>query len=83
MPGLVISGLVNMQSLRALHAVPRQVGFQEKPVLDRFHPFTKDIGKMVDAASVPAHLVQAMLFMTSGRPGLVLLGYPVNNISQH
>ena len=78
-PALVISGQVNMrESLDSLHAAPRQVGFQETPVVECFRPFTKYIAKMADAASVPAHLARAMLAMTSGRPGPALLDYPVN-----
>ena len=78
-PALVISGQVNMsESLDAITARPRQVGFQETPVIDCYRPFTKYAAKITEAAALPRHLHAAVASMTDGRPGPALLDFPVN-----
>jgi acetolactate synthase-1/2/3 large subunit len=78
-PALFISGQVNMkESLDGITARPRQVGFQETPVVDCFRPFTKYAAKITDVRDVNRHLQVALQLMTSGRPGPSLLDYPVN-----
>ena len=80
LPALFISGQVNMmESLDALkEAVPRQVGFQETPVVDCFKPFTKYCAKVRDIGELPDNLAKFFKSAISGRKGPSLLDFPVN-----
>lgn len=78
-PALFISGQVNMrESLDAIHAKPRQVGFQETPVIECFRPFTKYIQKIRSTNEVAFALREAVRMMQGGRKGPSLLDIPVD-----
>lgn len=78
-PCLVISGQVNTnESLDSIQAKPRQVGFQEMPVVDMFKHCTKYCENIKDAADV-YHVFQAALdCMLTGRKGPAVIDFPVN-----
>jgi len=78
-PALFISGQVNMrESLDSIRAKPRQVGFQEMPVVDCFRPFTKYIQKVTTTDELAPALTEAVRMMMHGRKGPSLVDIPVN-----
>lgn len=78
-PALFISGQVNMkESLDSITSKPRQVGFQETPIVDCIRPFTKYVQKIVDVCDVAHQLASAVRAMNHGRRGPSLLDIPVN-----
>lgn len=78
-PALFITGQVNVkESLDSVTCKPRQIGFQETPVVDCFRPFTKHIAKLSTIDDVASNLLASMQAALSGRKGPVLLDFPVS-----
>jgi acetolactate synthase I/II/III large subunit len=77
-PCLFITGQVSTyESIDSIQSNPRQLGFQEMPVVDSFRPFTKFI-KKINLDTVNEDLHQAIISTFEGRPGPSLLDFPVN-----
>ena len=78
-PCLFITGQVSTyESLDFIDTKPRQLGFQEMPVVDSFKPFTKFIKKINNANDFKQDLQQALTRCFEGRPGPSLLDIPTN-----
>ena len=78
-PCLFITGQVSTyESIDSIEANPRQLGFQEMPVVDSFKSFTKYICKVTDATAFKESLVEAVSSALSGRFGPSLLDIPTN-----
>ncbi len=77
-PCLFITGQVSTyESIDSIKTNPRQLGFQEMPVVDSFLPFTKYI-KKISLDTISEDLHQAITSTFEGRPGPSLLDFPVN-----
>ena len=78
-PALFITGQVSTyESIQAADSSPRQVGFQEMPVVESFQHFTKFAKKVTDADELLVVAAEALLKATTGRKGPVLLDLPVD-----
>lgn len=78
-PCLFITGQVSTyESLDYIDAKPRQLGFQEMPVVDSFKPFTKFIKKITNVDTLKQDIQEALIKCTEGRPGPSLLDIPTN-----
>ena len=78
-PCLFITGQVSSkESLDAIQSRPRQVGFQEMPVVQMLKPFTKFASKIENLNEVPTIFSLALSEMSSGRKGPALVDFPVN-----
>lgn len=78
-PCLFITGQVSTyESIDSINTTPRQLGFQEMPVVESFVSFTKFITKVNDASQFPTILSKAIRLATEGRPGPSLLDIPTN-----
>lgn len=78
-PCLFITGQVSTyESIDSISTKPRQLGFQEMPVVESFAPFTKYINKVKDATKIPEALSKAIKLAMEGRPGPSLLDIPTN-----
>jgi acetolactate synthase-1/2/3 large subunit len=78
-PCLFITGQVSTyESLDFITSKPRQLGFQEMPVVDSFRPFTKFIKKVNDQTTFKQDLQTALNKCFEGRPGPSLLDIPTN-----
>ena len=78
-PAVFITGQVSSyESIDSIKENPRQLGFQETPVVDMFKPFTKYCVKINDANQIPKLLSEAMCEMHSDRFGPILIDLPVN-----
>lgn len=78
-PALFITGQVSTyESIEAADSSPRQVGFQEMPVVESFQHFTKFAKKITDADELLVVASEALLKATTGRKGPVLLDLPVD-----
>ena len=78
-PCLFITGQVSTyESLDFIDAKPRQLGFQEMPVVESFKPFTKFIKKVNDSQTFKSDLEQALNKCFEGRPGPSLLDIPTD-----
>jgi acetolactate synthase-1/2/3 large subunit len=78
-PAIFITGQVSTyESLDSINSAPRQVGFQETPIVDAFKPFTKYIVKVQSAETFDFHIKSAIKSAVSGRMGPVLLDLPVD-----
>ena len=78
-PCLFITGQVSTyESLDFIDAKPRQLGFQEMPVVESFKPFTKFIKKVNDLQTFKSDLEQALNKCFEGRPGPSLLDIPTD-----
>ena len=78
-PCLFITGQVSTyESLDFILSKPRQLGFQEMPVVDSFRPFTKFIKKVNDQTTFKQDLQTALTKCFEGRPGPSLLDIPTN-----
>jgi acetolactate synthase-1/2/3 large subunit len=78
-PCLFITGQVSTyESIDSIATNPRQLGFQEMPVVDSFAPFTKYSAKVNDATTFKDALNKAICLATEGRPGPCLLDLPTN-----
>lgn len=77
-PCLFITGQVSTyESINSIKSNPRQLGFQEMPVVDSFKPFTKYI-KQITTNTIKEDLQQAIYSIFEGRPGPSLLDFPVD-----
>lgn len=78
-PALFVTGQVNTnESLEAVKARPRQMGFQETPVISIFSSctlFSKKIEKVDDVAPTFSTALSAL---THRRPGPVHVDFPIN-----
>ncbi|KAI9010796.1 putative acetolactate synthase large subunit [Hyaloraphidium curvatum] len=78
-PALLLTGQVNVkESLRAVTARPRQVGFQEMPVVEAFGQFAKHAAHLASPDEVVTQLHKAMVSAMTGRRGPSVLDFPVN-----
>jgi len=78
-PCLFITGQVSTyESLDFIDVKPRQLGFQEMPVVESFKPFTKFIKKVNDSQTFKSDLEQALNKCFEGRPGPSLLDIPTD-----
>lgn len=78
-PCIFISGQVSSnESLDTISSCPRQVGFQEMPVVPMFKPFTKYCFKIDNVYDIPSVFSTALTNMMEGRKGPVLIDFPVN-----
>ena len=87
-PVLFITGQVNIrESLDSISAKPRQLGFQEMPVVDMVSSCTKYAAKVKRADEVGSIVSDALTAMQSGRRGPAVIDFPVNiqmeKISSH
>jgi acetolactate synthase-1/2/3 large subunit len=77
-PCLFITGQVSTyESIDCIESNPRQLGFQEMPVVDSFKPFTKFIKKLT-SNNFDQILKQAVESCTIGRFGPSLLDIPMD-----
>jgi acetolactate synthase-1/2/3 large subunit len=78
-PCLFITGQVSTyESLSSVSTNPRQVGFQEMPVVESFSHFTKYSKKIISSETVESDLEKALTLALTGRKGPVLLDLPVD-----
>jgi acetolactate synthase-1/2/3 large subunit len=78
-PCLFITGQVSTyESIDSIATNPRQLGFQEMPVVDSFAPFTKYIAKIDSVDCFEEALSKAVHLAIEGRPGPCLLDLPTN-----
>jgi acetolactate synthase-1/2/3 large subunit len=78
-PCIFITGQVSTyESLTSVTTNPRQVGFQEMPVVESFKHFTKYATKLDNAEDLENVLRDMFFSLKSNRPGPVLLDIPVN-----
>ena len=78
-PCLFITGQVSTyESLSSIKTQPRQVGFQETPVVDSFSYFTKYSKKITHAETIKEDLEKSLVLSLTGRKGPVLLDLPVD-----
>jgi acetolactate synthase-1/2/3 large subunit len=78
-PCLFITGQVSSkESLDTIQSRPRQVGFQEMPVVEMLQSFTKFATKIQNVDQVQDVFSSAISSMVSGRPGPALIDFPVN-----
>ena len=85
-PCLFISGQVNTnESLDSIVSKPRQLGFQETPVVETFKQCTLMCEKIKNSDELSDVFSRAAsLLLTSSRPGPVLIDFPVNlQMSKH
>jgi acetolactate synthase-1/2/3 large subunit len=78
-PALFVTGQVNTnESLESVKARPRQMGFQETPVVSIFSSctlFSKKIERLEDVASTFSHALECV---TRARLGPVHIDFPIN-----
>ncbi len=78
-PCLVISGQVNVsESLSSVQCSPRQVGFQEMPVVDMFKHCTVFCEQIKSPSDVSRVFSHAMSRIVSYRRGPAVIDFPVN-----
>lgn len=78
-PCLFITGQVSTyESLDFIDAKPRQLGFQEMPVVESFKPFTKFIKKINNPETFKSDLQEALNKCFEDRPGPSLLDIPTD-----
>jgi len=78
-PCIFITGQVSTyETINSVSTTPRQVGFQETPVVESFKHFTKYATILNDLKSIKSKIEQAYVAATTGRPGPVLLDFPVD-----
>ena len=78
-PAVFITGQVSSyESIDSIEENPRQLGFQETPVVDMFKPFTKYCKKITDVEQIKDVFANAIREMHSGRFGPVLIDLPVD-----
>jgi acetolactate synthase-1/2/3 large subunit len=78
-PCLFITGQVSTyESLSSVSTNPRQVGFQEMPVVESFSHFTKYSKKIISSETIESDLEKALTLALTGRKGPVLLDLPVD-----
>jgi acetolactate synthase-1/2/3 large subunit len=78
-PCLFITGQVSTyESIDSIEYTPRQLGFQEMPVVDSFKPFTKYIKKLTLKDDISFILKQSIESCFNGRFGPSLIDIPVD-----
>lgn len=78
-PAIFITGQVSTyESLESISTSPRQVGFQETPVVESFKYFTKYCKKITQLSEFETTAKAAIQHAISGRFGPVLLDIPVD-----
>ena len=78
-PAVFITGQVSSyESIDSIEENPRQLGFQETPVVDMFKPFTKYCKKITDVKQIEDVFTSAIREMHSDRFGPVLIDVPVD-----
>lgn len=78
-PCIFITGQVSTyETINSVSTAPRQVGFQETPVVESFKHFTKYSTILNDLETIKSKIEQAYTSAITGRPGPVLLDFPVN-----
>lgn len=78
-PCLVISGQVNVsESLLSVSCTPRQVGFQEMPVVDMFKHCTVFCEQIKNTNDVSRVFSEALSRINSNRKGPAVIDFPVN-----
>lgn len=78
-PVLFITGQVNAkESLDSIKSKPRQIGFQEMPIVSMVADCTKFSTKIENAQTVFAQFSTVLSAMVSDRPGPGLIDFPVN-----
>lgn len=78
-PAIFIAGQVSTyESLESISTNPRQVGFQETPVVESFKYFTKYCEKITQLSEFETSVKAALRHAISGRFGPVLLDIPVD-----
>jgi acetolactate synthase-1/2/3 large subunit len=74
---MFITGQVSTPGIR-LNKKIRQLGFQETDIVSMVEPITKYAVTIMKAEDIAYHLEKAVFFMTSGRPGPVVIDIPHN-----
>ena len=78
-PCLFITGQVSTyESISSVNTNPRQVGFQEMPVVESFSHFTKYSKRITSPETISIDLPEALKLALTGRKGPVLLDLPVD-----
>jgi acetolactate synthase-1/2/3 large subunit len=78
-PCLFLTGQVSTyESIDFIETKPRQLGFQETPIVEAFKPFTKYAKKITDPSTFKEDLQEALIASFEGRPGPILLDLPVD-----
>jgi acetolactate synthase-1/2/3 large subunit len=78
-PCIFITGQVSTyENVTSVSTSPRQVGFQETPVVESFKYFTKYSVVLDKVKNLKSELKRAIELAVSGRPGPVLLDFPVD-----
>jgi acetolactate synthase-1/2/3 large subunit len=78
-PCIFITGQVSTyETINSVSTTPRQVGFQETPVVESFKHFTKYSTILNDLETIKSKIEQAYTLAITGRPGPVLLDFPVD-----
>lgn len=78
-PCLFITGQVNVrESLDSIHSKPRQLGFQEMPIVSMVSECTKFSTKIRQTSEVADVFSHALKSMTHGRMGPAVIDFPVN-----
>ena len=78
-PCLFVTGQVSTyESIDCIEAKPRQLGFQESPVVEMVEPFTKFAIKLTNKEEVEGVVNKAITAMQEGRKGPALIDFPVN-----
>ena len=78
-PCLFITGQVNVkESLESIQSKPRQVGFQEMPVVSMVSDCTKFAIKIRQSSEVACVFSDALKSMTHDRMGPAVIDFPVN-----
>jgi len=78
-PCIFLTGQVSTyESVVSVSTTPRQVGFQETPIVESFKHFTKFCKKVVTPENIEQDLIEALTHAVSGRKGPVLLDLPVD-----
>lgn len=76
-PCLFITGQIKTQFLRKDDLI-RQRGFQESDMVGMTKPVTKYSKMIIDPTTIKYELEKAVYIMKSGRPGPVLLDFPID-----
>ena len=76
-PAVFITGQVNRNELKGERTI-RQLGFQETDIVSIARPITKAAWQVRTPEEVPALLREAFVLARNGRPGPVLLDFPMD-----
>lgn len=76
-PGLFITGQVNMKEIKGTRQV-RQIGFQETDIVEIIRPVTKFAVMATEPEKIKYYLDKAFYIATKDRPGPVLIDIPLD-----